>query len=298
MAGGRMSKGHAGLRVWWVSHSSSYRSERRRRNWRYRRGGRTRPWRPYEKVWGSRVTPSHGTPLGCAVWACARKQTWPNSPAPPRRRRVWRRALLRARSPSAPRPWRRSPSARYLLTSRSQGQSYRGWRGRRTRACGPTRWRSGASSTVPTRSHTRTGGSVRLFWRRGRTGTAREGALRESWELASRLGAEPLRREVEGLARRARIDLTPPGETPPAPSAEDRLGLTPRELEVLGLVAEGRTNPQIAEELFISAKTAGIHVSHILTKLGVSTRVEAATRAQRAGVLRERDPRMDGGAER
>ena len=61
------------------------------------------------------------------------------------------------------------------------------------------------------------------------------------------------------------------------------LGLTPRELEVLRLVAEGRSNRQIAEELFISAKTASVHVSNILGKLGAANRGEAAALAHRAG---------------
>ena len=60
--------------------------------------------------------------------------------------------------------------------------------------------------------------------------------------------------------------------------------LTPRELEVLQLVAQGRTNPQIGEELFISRKTASVHVSNILSKLGVRTRGEAAAVAHRAGI--------------
>jgi DNA-binding CsgD family transcriptional regulator len=65
----------------------------------------------------------------------------------------------------------------------------------------------------------------------------------------------------------------------------DELGLTPREREVLALVADGRTNRQIAEALFISAKTASVHVSNILAKLGVGSRVEAAAVAHRLGLL-------------
>jgi len=57
--------------------------------------------------------------------------------------------------------------------------------------------------------------------------------------------------------------------------------LTPRERQVLALVAEGLTNGQIAERLFISAKTASVHVSAILRKLGVATRTEAALRTRR-----------------
>ena len=61
----------------------------------------------------------------------------------------------------------------------------------------------------------------------------------------------------------------------------DPFGLTPREREVLTLVADGRTNRQIAETLFISESTAGVHVSNILGKLGVANRVEAAAVAFR-----------------
>ena len=64
----------------------------------------------------------------------------------------------------------------------------------------------------------------------------------------------------------------------------ERLGLTPRELEVLTLVADGRTNREIGESLFIAEKTASVHVSRILGKLGVRSRVEAATAAQRLGL--------------
>jgi DNA-binding NarL/FixJ family response regulator len=68
------------------------------------------------------------------------------------------------------------------------------------------------------------------------------------------------------------------------PGASDRLGLTPREAEVLGLLAAGRTNRQIGEELFVSEKTASVHVSNILRKLGVTTRIDAAAVAQRLGL--------------
>jgi DNA-binding NarL/FixJ family response regulator len=105
---------------------------------------------------------------------------------------------------------------------------------------------------------------------------------------AQRLGAEPLRREIEGLARRARIELTdePLLATPPAPpeSGPASVGLTSRELEVLRLLAAGYTNPQIGEALYISRKTASHHVSSVLTKLGVTTRVEAAGVAHRLGL--------------
>jgi ATP/maltotriose-dependent transcriptional regulator MalT len=108
--------------------------------------------------------------------------------------------------------------------------------------------------------------------------------VRAAWAAAGALGARPLLAELESLARRARIGLRPAG--PEAPPPGEELGLTPREREVLGLVADGRSNRQIAEELFISAKTASVHVSNILAKLGVANRAEAAAAAHRLGLTR------------
>jgi DNA-binding CsgD family transcriptional regulator len=109
---------------------------------------------------------------------------------------------------------------------------------------------------------------------------AAAGAARAAHEIAGRLGAGPLLAEVEALARRGRLDL---GVQPPRQPG-DVAGLTPRELEVLRLVAAGRSNGQIAEALFISRKTASVHVSNILAKLGVHTRTEAAAAAHRMGL--------------
>ncbi len=111
--------------------------------------------------------------------------------------------------------------------------------------------------------------------------------LRAAWACARTLGARPLLEAVEALARRARISLEPDatGAHDATPTSEiDRYGLTPREQEVLELLADGRTNRQIAETLFISESTAGVHVSNILGKLGVANRVEAAAIAYRLGV--------------
>ena len=69
------------------------------------------------------------------------------------------------------------------------------------------------------------------------------------------------------------------------PAGGHSLGLTPRELEVLRLVADGRSNREIAGELFISAKTASVHVSNILAKLEVTSRGEAAATAHRLGLV-------------
>jgi ATP/maltotriose-dependent transcriptional regulator MalT len=109
-------------------------------------------------------------------------------------------------------------------------------------------------------------------------GGDRDGAaerLREAAVLAGELGAEPLAQEIALLARRGRIVLDPvSGEARAA-----GFGLTGRELEVLRLVAAGRSNRDIANELFISPKTASVHVSNILGKLGAATRGEAAATA-------------------
>ncbi|MFF3841080.1 AAA family ATPase [Streptomyces sp. NPDC001930] len=110
--------------------------------------------------------------------------------------------------------------------------------------------------------------------------------LRQAHATAVRLGARPLREDVELLAARARLSLTEEKQVPaPAEPGDDTFGLTPREQDVLRLVAAGRTNRQIAEELFISPKTASVHVSNILAKLGVSGRGEAAALAHRLHLL-------------
>jgi DNA-binding CsgD family transcriptional regulator/tetratricopeptide (TPR) repeat protein len=105
---------------------------------------------------------------------------------------------------------------------------------------------------------------------------------RAAHAVARRLGARPLQEEIERLAQRARLDLAPPSHPPDQASGlGELLGLTPREAEVLGLVARGYTNRQIADVLVISVKTASVHVSHILGKLDAQNRVEAAAIAHR-----------------
>jgi DNA-binding CsgD family transcriptional regulator len=114
---------------------------------------------------------------------------------------------------------------------------------------------------------------------RGRRQQARA-ELAAAREVASRLGARSLTEEVEHLAIRARLG---PAQADPA-GPDNRFGLTGRERDVLGLVCVGCTNRQIATRLFIAPKTAGLHVSHILAKLGVTTRGEAAALAHRLGL--------------
>jgi DNA-binding CsgD family transcriptional regulator len=101
--------------------------------------------------------------------------------------------------------------------------------------------------------------------------------------LADELGAAPLREQAASLARRARLSL------PETRGEGEPFGLTARETEVLRLVAAGRSNRDIAAELFISAKTASVHVSNILAKLNVTSRTEAAAMAHRAGLTAD-DP--------
>jgi DNA-binding CsgD family transcriptional regulator/tetratricopeptide (TPR) repeat protein len=110
--------------------------------------------------------------------------------------------------------------------------------------------------------------------------------LRDAADEAAALGALPLYRSIETLARRARVPMDRPEPAKLAPERERRPGgLSAREIEVLRLVADGRSNGEIGEALFISRKTAGVHVTHILDKLGVANRVEAAMTAGRLGLL-------------
>jgi DNA-binding NarL/FixJ family response regulator len=107
--------------------------------------------------------------------------------------------------------------------------------------------------------------------------------LRDAHAVAARIGARPLAAELELLAQRARLDLAPPVAGPPSGkrALEEALGLTPREADVLALIARGYTNREIASTLVISVKTAGVHVSHILRKLDAPNRLEAAAIAHR-----------------
>ena len=118
--------------------------------------------------------------------------------------------------------------------------------------------------------------------------------LAQAHAAAATLGARPL-----AETRTARPARPPPlparaasrrsrrrPAAPPDARAADALGLTRRERDVLRLVAAGRSNRQIAEELFISPKTASVHVSNILAKLGVSGRGEAARRGPPAAAVR------------
>jgi ATP/maltotriose-dependent transcriptional regulator MalT len=144
---------------------------------------------------------------------------------------------------------------------------------------------------------------ARVRWREAEARLVRgdragaEAAGADALALAQRLGAAWLVEELTALARRGRLRFQTapvvvprPAERAPAPPAQPavdvaaELGLTPRERDVLALVAQGRTNRQIGEELFMAEKTASVHVSRILAKLDVRSRTEAAAVAHRLGL--------------
>lgn len=97
-------------------------------------------------------------------------------------------------------------------------------------------------------------------------------------EVAERLDAGPLLEELRG---------TTVGATGTRAESAGAASLTPREHEILALVAQGRSNAEIGRQLYISAKTVSVHVSNILAKLGASGRTEAAALARRQGLLSE-----------
>jgi DNA-binding NarL/FixJ family response regulator len=103
--------------------------------------------------------------------------------------------------------------------------------------------------------------------------------------LAEALGAAPLLEQIGQLAKVAHIPLDDAAaEHDQHAGSTAPFGLTERELQVLALVVAGRTNRQIGAALYMSPKTASVHVTHILQKLGVHSRVEAATVATRLGI--------------
>jgi len=120
-----------------------------------------------------------------------------------------------------------------------------------------------------------------LASRGDREAVARE--LTDAAATANSLGADPLARLVHRLATQARISL-PDAPALPSGGPTDH-DLTARESEVLRLVAAGWTNQQIADALFITRKTASVHVSNIMAKLGCANRGEAAALAYRLGLV-------------
>jgi DNA-binding NarL/FixJ family response regulator len=103
-------------------------------------------------------------------------------------------------------------------------------------------------------------------------------------EVLAAAGRVDVAGREEGLAREA-LEALGVVAQPTVRTRDRALGLTPRELEVLSLVADGLTDPQIAERLIISEHTVHRHVSNVLAKLSCSSRAAAVRRASAAGAL-------------
>jgi DNA-binding CsgD family transcriptional regulator len=183
--------------------------------------------------------------------------------------------------------WRRRP-ARSRPWS---GGSARGWRAARTRPSGRRQPQGGWRLAGPTRPRMRTGDRPR----RCRFASNQQAA---PWSRSERRTRPPCGLAHDRSCARsgrwpggARITLEgPPAEPAPTPSPVEQFGLTARELEVLRYVAAGRSNREIGDALFITPKTASVHISNILRKLQVTSRVQAATAAHRLGLVDEDAP--------
>src|SRR4029450_2930899 len=120
-----------------------------------------------------------------------------------------------------------------------------------------------------------------------------EAPLRQALEELERLGARPLAAAVARKLRELGVRGLARGPRPT--TRANPANLTARELEVLGLLVEGRSNRQIAEQLFISDKTASVHVTNLLAKLGVHSRLEAAAMARRLRLEQPAELESSGG---
>jgi DNA-binding CsgD family transcriptional regulator len=120
-----------------------------------------------------------------------------------------------------------------------------------------------------------------------------DGALLEALTLLDGLGARQAAQRVRRNLRQRGYQRIPRGPSPA--TAVNPAGLTPRQIEVLGLLAEGLTDAGIAARLSLSTKTVGHHVSALLARLGVASRHEAVAAARRVGVVpaRDREPDSD-----
>ena len=158
------------------------------------------------------------------------------------------------------------------------------------------RWRWLAQVDPPERRRARRGLARRRGDRRrlrqrpevAQTRARLAGVLRAIGDAAgARTVADLARQAAHALGARPMLDeLTAQGSTPaPATARAEAATLTPREAEILALVAEGRSNGEIGKQLFISTKTVSVHVSNILAKLEAASRTEAAAMARRRGLL-------------
>jgi len=175
------------------------------------------------------------------------------------------------------------------------GSEGRGWLARAEaeyrRASGhnaPEAWDAVLSAFGPQYVYETARGQWRLAEALIEAGRAQEAVpiWRATAATASQLGAGPLSAALEALARRARLDPGPAAGRAPTDSGSAYLteSLTDRERDVLRLLSRGQSNRQIGTELFISPKTASVHVSNILAKLAVTNRTEAAAIAHREGL--------------
>jgi DNA-binding CsgD family transcriptional regulator len=122
-----------------------------------------------------------------------------------------------------------------------------------------------------------------------------ESAFAQAWEagrampvdeaIAEAANVHPAGAPAPPLAATAQSSRPAPGGRPATSSAAEELGLTPREIDVLRLLAEGRSTADIAETLFISPRTVSTHVASILGKLGVPTRSAAVALALRSSLV-------------
>ena len=168
------------------------------------------------------------------------------------------------------------------------------WQAERTRLEGagdPAAWEAAARAWEELGHPHRAGYA---WWRRAEALLASGRSAAAATALQAAAGAAqthaPLLAQVRKLAERAHVPIqAPPAAQPSAgpPAASRRYGLTDREVAVLRLLVAGRTNAQIGAELYMSPKTASVHVTSILRKLGVASRVQAAAVAERAGLLAE-----------
>jgi len=168
------------------------------------------------------------------------------------------------------------------------------WHAERTRLDGagdPGAWEAAARAWEELGNPQRAGYA---WWRRAEVllaagRSAASAAALQNAAAGARAHA-PLLAQVRKLAERAHIPIQAPSAPNPTvepPAAPRRYGLTSREAAVLRLLVAGRTNAQIGAELYMSPKTASVHVTSIMRKLGVTSRVQAAAVAERAGLLHE-----------
>jgi DNA-binding CsgD family transcriptional regulator len=169
----------------------------------------------------------------------------------------------------------------FAATAPAEQATFEAERGRLDRDPDPAAWQAAAKAWEGFGWPHRAGYA---WWRCAQARLAGGQDAVSALRAAAAMAAEhaPLLAEIRKLALRARIALDD-GAPPPRPGPD--YGLTTRELLVLRLLAAGRTNAQIGAELYISPKTASVHVSNILRKLNVSGRTQAAATAERAGLL-------------